>query len=267
MLLISAGDGYFAPYIDGGYSAQPDHAAGVLILGRCGIACDSQSGIIGEGPPCDRCGDSCASEDEAHCMYDGNATWCASCYESYGFYCESCESCQECESSVTVKDSWYCQSCAENEFTQCRKCGDWDSNDASISVYVGPDCAQNDWCSSCWESFAYSCERCEDTHSHDYKSGPQSVDGMRYGPQTWCPDCADSDAFGCADCEELQTEENENEYAGQLLCESCADNHVIDAAELLAERPPARLLLPARTASKGIRERLVRLGQRFRIAA
>ena len=77
---------------------------------------------------------------------------CENCYDNY-FYCESCENIHNNDDAIHINDSYYCESCARQNFTRCNDCNSWLDNDDSYYS----ESQDSYYCESCYY----------DNHSND----------------------------------------------------------------------------------------------------
>jgi len=103
---------------------------------------------------------------------------CDDCFDSY-LMCESCEKMVHSDHTVSNDGDIYCQTCFDNEFTLCVRCGEYVSNNETYS----PDSASGPYCESCYCDAFTRCEHCEDVIFMDDAYYSEERDA------TLCGDC------------------------------------------------------------------------------
>jgi L-rhamnose mutarotase len=124
--------------------------------------------------------------------------------------------CADCSTELTSEDyvdsngDPICEDCDEHYYT-CSGCSDVNHSDDTYFVHDDP------WCSSCYHDRFSICEDCDETNNSDDMN---TVQGRSGGDRHVCNSCR-RDYYWCSNCDEYVHEDN---YAGNDLCNGCADD-------------------------------------------
>ena len=124
--------------------------------------------------------------------------------------------CADCSAELTSEDyvdsngDPICEDCDEHYYT-CSGCSDVNHSDDTYFVHDDP------WCSSCYHDRFSICEDCDETNNSDDMN---TVQGRSGGDRHVCNSCR-RDYYWCSNCDEYVHEDN---YAGNDLCNGCADD-------------------------------------------
>ena len=136
------------------------------------------------------------------CDYDLDNT------DGYLFGGNSCEFCGEHvneDDCYFADDRCLCQSCYDENYSQCDNCGNVEDNDNITYI----EDTHKDVCENCRDRNYVCCEDCYKYFEDDYIIG---VDGY-----THCNNCAEGEYYPCKDCGEIyHIDDLEDGY-----CESC----------------------------------------------
>jgi hypothetical protein len=246
LLYIEKCGGIVAPYFDGDESGSVREIDGTtyLVLSMGGEhSLSEQTGILGGGDTCERCGDNYDSTEGGG--YIDDESWCESCVDSYAGYCESCDESTHCDNMRHATNDrghevWVCEYCAENSFGTCGGC-----NNTFESMSTLQDGENR--CESCMEDVAF-CEHCDEPHD----TTSHTVDD-----ESWCDSCYDSEAAVCDSCPlygDAYPREQVKMVAGDSLCEDHADermDEINEALEAAGVGISALIQLPAVAATWG----------------
>jgi L-rhamnose mutarotase len=124
--------------------------------------------------------------------------------------------CADCSTELTSEDyvdnngDPICEDCDEHYYT-CSGCSDVNHSDDTYFVHDDP------WCSSCYHDRFSICDDCDETNNSDDMN---TVQGRSGGDRHVCNSCR-RDYYWCSNCDEYVHEDN---YAGNDLCNGCADD-------------------------------------------
>ena len=160
---------------------------------------------IGHMPICIECGNEHDTEDNINCCYSQNV--CSSCGrrisndEAYFIndeaYCNGCVSyCDICDNYypngdgtyIASEDRYVCDSCLDQYYTQCERCGEYVDNECVTHVE-----SEYDVCSDCLEEYYSICAHCGEWH--------RTFRMFEHNGVLYCRDCY-SELFECAEQEE-----------------------------------------------------------------
>lgn len=135
-----------------------------------------QNGGLG-GYTCEACGDH-VHEDDTY-RDNGGEAYCETCFNEIFFICYHCNDtvCNDDGIFIENKEIYVCQSCADQNYHQCKTCSDYHELD---NVQFLNDDA---YCESCFDEIADCCEECSEAF---YTKDLTTVDDS--GPL--CEDCA-----------------------------------------------------------------------------
>lgn len=87
-------------------------------------------------------------------------------FESTIYYCNECTTtCSCCDDKILFDDSRsynddiYCDSCFNDSYFICDRCGETHSNDYMYNAF------DNSYCQDCFEQYYFICQNCDETHS------------------------------------------------------------------------------------------------------
>lgn len=123
-----------------------------------------------------------------------------------GYTCEWCDEHVHEDETVSIGDSIYCESCANEHFTFCERCNEYVRNDDAVlikdkNIYVCDHCASNKY---------VQCEDCNEYNGDDWH--------RTNNDKVVCNDCAENNYTWCDDCGVLYDSGDVNEDG---YCESC----------------------------------------------
>lgn len=151
-------------------------------------------------------------------------------------YCESCNDRIDSDDSNYVEGSYYCNSCYEERFFNCRGCYDNISRDDWGGEYNGYD-----YCNDCFSDKFAVCDKCGETATLDDTTVLD--DGTPV-----CESCYSDNYFTCYECDtvgidndDLGGEYNNKKYCTDcfnkkfIICDSCGDSESRDESLLLKD--------------------------------
>lgn len=138
-------------------------------------------------------------QDEDGCRFHGDRLYCESCFDEWFFCCPRCGEFHSLEDSVRISDigEYWCQSCTDYNAYCCPACDEYFSSGRAGS----DDTGDGQWyCDGCLEAFFKECEHC----GTYYQDGLVPVDGDLY-----CRDCLkELEIAPCQQCGDLHLPEN-----------------------------------------------------------
>ena len=145
-------------------------------------------------------------------------------------YCSDCaEPCEYCgeyhlrEDLTEVSDGrLICESCLEEYFFYCERCGDYEEADNCCCVNVSGGYTEC-WCSYCVENHAFKCYHCEEYFSRDDYEEVEDYETSNI----YCYEHACDYLYYCDGCNNWTSSPTE-EYDGVCLCEYCAEQRGFD---------------------------------------
>lgn len=206
--LVEIGRG-FGGYADWTYSDFDGH---ISVRNDCDPE-NAKPLVVGTYGLCVKCGDEIEDPD--------NGMYCEDCKQG-GEWCEDCE--EYCHETFLVYDPrgyerQVCESCLNENYTRCERCGDYHHNDVIVEV------DGDYYCDECLDYIeAAPCENCGEWHYYDNMHTVHN----RYGDEVMvCDDCIDS-YTECAECGEFWLNDDMIEVhcadgSSVWVCESCAD--------------------------------------------
>lgn len=127
--------------------------------------------------------------------WESNEYSCANCGDTIG------------EDEGYGPDGDLCESCCDEIYTRCERCGEYTRNEDTISV------DGETWCDSCFDRHGFICEDCEENYHVRYSNTVELYDG---GERTVCDNCLDQKYTRCADCDKYAPDDD-------ILEDKCPD--------------------------------------------
>lgn len=151
---------------------------------------------------CDDCG--CGlSEDETR-SFNGEGTYCESCYDNTYFYCDHCNRDRPSEDAMTVEGNMVCDLCTDSDASKCYDCEDYYWYDNITTV------GHHSICHHCISDYPI-CELCNEYVEQDDIT--ETADRKAI-----CDDCLEDHYAECDACEKYYPTDDIND---QGLCVEC----------------------------------------------
>lgn len=167
------------------------------------------------GTVCSNCGDPVSEDDMYH--NEDSSILCESCYDELYTECHRCGSSGLKENMREVDGEYYCQSCYDDHFIGCELCGGTISVDDSFNMKKD-DGNEITVCEGCFDDRSRKCDGCEEYW--DRGDIRETEEGNGY-----CPDCFPNHTGDCSQCGETHDNIELETIGEEMYCKDCAEEH------------------------------------------